>query len=207
MFLSNHDMPRSALAFSGELVAEKTGAMLYMMMPGNPFIYYGEEVGIMGGATNDGTFRSSMPWSYTDTTGRCEEAPGVADNSLEEYSPEQSVEEQVKDKNSLFNFYKKIIDIKLTYPEIARGTITDLVDLGKGSISGYITEYNGEKLMLVYCLSDNEQTVEVPKDKLNYSSIAAQLCAQDCDSDGNTPQATLSGSTLTMPAGSFVILK
>ena len=94
-----------------------------------------------------------------------------------------------------------------TYPAIARGTITDLVDLGKGSISGYITEYNGEKLMLVYCLSDKEQTVEVPKDKVNFSGIAAQLCTQDCDSEGNAPQATLNGSTLTMPAGSFVVLK
>lgn len=207
VFLSNHDMPRSALSFSGDLASEKAGAMLYMTLPGNPFIYYGEEVGIMGGASNDGTYRSSMPWSYTDTKGRCQETPGVADNAFEEYSPKQSVEEQVKDKNSLFNFYKKIIDIKLTYPAIARGTITDLVDLGKGSISGYITEYNGEKLVLIYCLSDKEQTVEVPKDKVNFSGIAAQLCTQDCDSEGNAPQATLNGSTLTMPAGSFVVLK
>lgn len=207
MFLSNHDMPRSALAFSGDLEAEKRAALLYMTMPGNPYIYYGEEVGIKGGSSNDGTYRSSMPWSYTDTTGRCEEAPGVADNTFPEYSPEQSVEEQVKDENSLFNFYKKLIDLKLTYPSIARGTMTDIVETDLGSVGGYISKYNGEKMMLVYSLSSEEKTVDISKDKLDYSGIVAQLCAQDCDSEGNTPQATLEGTTLTIPAGSVVIIK
>ena len=207
MFLSNHDMPRSALAFSGDLEKEKTGAMFYMTMPGNPFIYYGEEVGIKGGANDDGTFRSSMPWSYTDTKGRTQETPGVLDNADEEYSPEQSVEEQIKDKNSLFNFYKKVIDLKLRYPSIARGTMTDIIETELGSIAGYITEYNGEKIMLVYSLSKDEKTVEIPKDSLNYSSIAAQLCAQDVDKDGNAPQATLNGTSLTIPSNCMVLLK
>ncbi len=207
MFLSNHDMPRSALAFSGELFKEKCGAMLYLTMPGNPFIYYGEEVGIKGGPSNDGTYRSSMPWSYDDESGRCSEAPGVADNSLEDYSPEQSVEEQIKDKNSLFNFYKKIIDIKLSYPAIARGTITDLIKTDVATISGMVVEYEGEKLILFYNMSQDEKTAEIPKDSLNYSSIVAQACAQDVDKDGNTPQCSLDGTTITMPSGSFAILK
>lgn len=207
MFLSNHDMPRSALAFSGELQQEKIGAMLYMTMPGNPFIYYGEEVGIKGGSTNDGTYRSSMPWSYTDKKGRCEETPGVSDNDDEDYSPEQSVEEQVKDKNSLFNFYKKIIDIKLAYPTIARGKMTEIIETERGSVAGFISEYNGEKIALVYNLSADEQTVDIQKDSINYSSVVAQLCAQDCDGEGNAPQSTLNGTSLTMPSGSMVILK
>ena len=96
-FLSNHDMPRSALAFSGDKTKEKTAAMLYMTMPGNSFIYYGEEVGLKGGSQNDGTFRSRMPWSYTDETGMVTETtPGVPDFESEEYKPEQSVEEQVR---------------------------------------------------------------------------------------------------------------
>lgn len=207
VFLSNHDMPRSALAFSGDLRGEKAGAMIYLTMPGNPFIYYGEEVGIMGGSSNDGTYRSSMPWSYEDTKGRCEETPGVADNTFEEYSPEQSVEEQIADPNSLFNFYKKVIDVKLKFPSIARGEMTDLVETNFGSVSGYVSEYNGEKIMLVYNMSEDEHTVDIPKDSLNYSSIVEQLCAQDCDSEGKTPQATLDGTSLTMPGSSFVILK
>lgn len=207
VFLSNHDMPRSALAFSGDLRGEKAGAMIYLTMPGNPFIYYGEEVGIMGGSSNDGTYRSSMPWSYEDTKGRCEETPGVADNTFEEYSPEQSVEEQIADPNSLFNFYKKVIDVKLKFPSIARGEMSDLVETNFGSVSGYVSEYNGEKIMLVYNMSEDEHTVDIPKDSLNYSSIVEQLCAQDCDSEGKTPQATLDGTSLTMPGSSFVILK
>lgn len=207
-FLSNHDMPRSALAFSGDKTKEKTAAMLYMTMPGNSFIYYGEEVGLKGGSQNDGTFRSRMPWSYTDETGMVTETtPGVPDFESEEYKPEQSVEEQVADKNSLFNFYKQIIDLKNTYPAIARGTISEIVETDIRSVAGYVTEYDGEKLMVIYSLSDDEQTVDISKDSLDYSGIAAQLCVQDSDADGNVPQASLNGTTLTIPAGSLVVLK
>lgn len=207
-FLSNHDMPRSALAFSGDKTKEKTAAMLYMTMPGNSFIYYGEEVGLKGGSQNDGTFRSRMPWSYTDESGMVTETtPGVPDFESEEYKPEQSVEEQVADKNSLFNFYKQIIDLKNTYPAIARGTISEIVETDIRSVAGYVTEYDGEKLILIYSLSDDEQTVDISKDSLDYSGIAAQLCVQDSDADGNVPQASLNGTALTIPAGSLVVLK
>lgn len=83
MFLSNHDMKRSATAFSGDLVKMKTAASLYMMMPGNSFIYYGEELGLLSGE-NDASYRIPIPWSYDgDKSSTVTELPpGVVEEQL-----------------------------------------------------------------------------------------------------------------------------
>lgn len=127
VFLSNHDMKRSAAAFSGDLVKMKTAASLYMMMPGNSFIYYGEELGLLSGE-NDASYRIPIPWSYDgDKSGTVTELPpGVVEEQLPEWNPKESAQEQQKDANSLFSHYQNIIRIKLQNPEIARGTIKKL---------------------------------------------------------------------------------
>lgn len=213
VFLTNHDMKRSAAAFSGDLVKEKTAASLYMMMPGNSFIYYGEELGLLSGE-NDSSYRIPMPWSYEDDkSGTVTELPpGVVEEQLPEWNPKESAQEQQKDENSLFSHYQNIIRIKLQNPEIARGTIKKIVETNIGNVAGYITEYEGSALIVVHNLGEEERTVEIPKDDLEYSGIRTQLTALDPtgeDNQGNAvyPQAKLEGTTLTIPARSFVILK
>lgn len=213
VFLTNHDMKRSAAAFSGDLVKMKTAASLYMMMPGNSFIYYGEELGLLSG-DNDASYRIPMPWSYDgDKSGTVTELPpGVVEEQLPEWNPKESAQEQQKDENSLFSHYQSIIRIKLQNPEIARGTIKKIVETDIGNVAGYITEYDGSSLMVVHNLGEEERTVEIPKEDLDYSGIRSQLTALDPtgeDGQGNAvyPQAKLDGTTLTIPARSFVILK
>ncbi|MEJ7351052.1 alpha-amylase family glycosyl hydrolase, partial [Staphylococcus epidermidis] len=43
--MSNHDTDRSATLLSS-LSMQKMAAQTYLLMPGNPFIYYGEELGL-----------------------------------------------------------------------------------------------------------------------------------------------------------------
>ncbi|MGN0550857.1 MAG: alpha-amylase family glycosyl hydrolase [Acutalibacteraceae bacterium] len=216
VFLSNHDMARSGNAFKGDPVKAKMAAALYMLMPGNSYIYYGEEVGLLGGSgnENDASWRIAMPWSYEgDKSGTVTEVPpGVAEEDVEEWSPEKSVEEQQKDENSLMRFYKKIIDLKLQNPEIARGKITKIIETPTDNVAGALIEYNDSAVILIHNLGKEERTVEISKDDLNYSGIRGQLTAQEptaTDSNGkNTyPTATLNGTTLTIPAKSTVILK
>lgn len=214
VFLSNHDMARSANAFSGNLQEMKTAAALYMFMPGNSFIYYGEEVGLQSGTDNDASFRIAMPWSYEgDKSGTVSEPPpGVVEENVELWSPEESAEEQQKNENSLMQFYSKIIDIKLQNPEIARGTIQEIVETDIGNVAGYVTKYEDSSILLLHNLGEEERVVEISKDYLDYQGIRAQLTALDptgTDADGNNiyPQCKLEGTTLTIPARTTVILK
>ena len=47
-FLSNHDNNRSAGYFPVSTYAMHCAANMYILSYGNPFIYYGEEIGVNG---------------------------------------------------------------------------------------------------------------------------------------------------------------
>lgn len=202
-FLSNHDTVRSASSFGKDLVDEKTAAMLYMLVPGNSYMYYGEEVGLGGSGQQDANYRIPMPWSGGEAENLI--IPNLNLTDAEE-AVDVTVEEAQKDSNSLFYFYKKIIDIKLQNPQIARGTIKDIVEGESSSTAGYITEYDGTSVMVFYNLADETKTVEISKDKLDYSAIVGQATALDPDDNGDYPKAELKDTTLTIPSKSVVIL-
>jgi glycosidase len=66
-FLSNHDIfagPRAWDQFRGDEARYKLAASTYLLMPGTPFIYYGEEVGQAGLVVLQGDLpiRGPMSW-------------------------------------------------------------------------------------------------------------------------------------------------
>ena len=60
-----------------------------------------------------------------------------------------SLEEQLKDPNSLFNFYKKIIKIKQNYSAIAEGIYVDVENNNSSIFSFYRKEGNNTMLVTV----------------------------------------------------------
>lgn len=198
-FISNHDTARSAGFFSTAEV-QRMAAAYYIMSPGNPFIYYGEEIS-MKGSENDPDKRLGMYWSATDSTGYVPKVTGQSGNVS---TPEQSVEDALKDENSLLNFYKRLIRLKLQNPEIARGKITDVVQLDeKGRVAAYISEYNGSKIMVIFNADTETQSVEIPADKFTVSEIRGYAVA----GEGAEYNLTYSGTTMTIPARTVVVVK
>lgn len=205
-FLSNHDMVRSGASLARNLQSEKMAAMCYMFTPGNSFTYYGEEVGLVGSdSSNDGTYRLPMPWNGTEWEKI--HIPNVA-ASVGEESVITTVEDAQKDDNSLLKTYNQIIKIKLQNPEIARGQITDVIETENDYAAGFVVKYNNDGVIVLHNVSKEETaTIEVSKDLLDYKGISGQVTAQDPDSNGKYPQAELSGTTLTIPPMTTVILK
>ena len=69
-FLSNHDMDRAAGFLSVDAGQMQMAANLYLLGPGSPFIYYGEELGMRGsrgGEATDANRRLAMVWGDGDT--------------------------------------------------------------------------------------------------------------------------------------------
>ena len=219
-FISNHDTGRSA-GFIPKDTNKRLAASLYLMSPGDPFIYYGEEIG-MTGSQNDPEKRTGMYWSSTDKTGYVEKIPGAnADGK-----PEKSVEEQQEDENSLLNFYKKAIALRNQNPEIARGTLK-AVDLGKTETSAYITEYNGSKVMVIFNLSGKSANITIPEDTFKINEVRGYLkAAVDSgtsaseiddffglgggaggDETDDVTEFTVSGQEITMLGSTVLVLK
>lgn len=153
-FIANHDLPRTAGIYSGNSKKIKAAAGMLLTMPGNPFVYYGEELG-MSGSGADPNKRAPMLWS-ADTS-----AAGMTDGPPE-YTPQPhsfpSAEEQQADADSILNYYKRAIRIRNENPEIARGTVTDL-PLSDEETCASQREYAGESVYLAYNLSEEPKEI------------------------------------------------
>lgn len=175
-------------------------AALYMLMPGNPFIYYGEEIGLsqQSSAEGDEYKREPMIWDKDNL-------PDIVVNQKTSAEENQAkfggVKQQEKDKFSLLNFYKRIIKIKNQNPEIARGTISEY-DIDDTEIAAYSAEYNGSKVYVIHNLNNSKPKEIELKDNLN---LRGDLNASN---DNDTEEhITLNGKTLTLPPFSTAILK
>jgi neopullulanase len=58
--IGSHDAPRALTVLGGDLAAFRMATLLQATLPGAPCIYYGDEVGLVGG--NDPANRGAFPW-------------------------------------------------------------------------------------------------------------------------------------------------
>lgn len=142
-FYTNHDMGRSTGYYAGENSAAQTkmGNALNLLMNGNAFLYYGEELG-MKGSGKDENKRAPMYWSKDSSAeGMCK---GPAD--MEDFQMKfDSLKEQQEDPDSIYNYVKQVIKIRNQNPVIARGTTT------------YLEQYSGEQCFaLTRSIGDSE---------------------------------------------------
>lgn len=140
-FLSNHDQDRIAKSFYDEYVdCNKVAANLYCLLPGTPFMYYGEEIslkGARGSEQSDRLRRLPMIWSETDKTGECK-APENAKNYDQ---VTLGVEDQLQKEDSLVNHYKRVINVRNQYPFLKQGIFKNLTPSLEEE-SGYVMAYS-----------------------------------------------------------------
>ncbi len=134
-FFTNHDMARAAGYFVGrgsEKMVKLAGA-LNLLMGGNAFVYYGEELG-MKGSGKDENKRAPMQWESADAAGMCQ---GPKD--MEKFDMTYpSLMEQASDPYSIYNYYKKAIRLRNTYPVIARGKTQPVEALSDDDIGAFV---------------------------------------------------------------------
>lgn len=193
-FLSNHDMDRIGGAFILENNM-RMAANLYLLAPGSPMMYYGEEIGLRGSRGSemtDANRRLAMLWGDGDYVRN-----PVGSTYPDANQIQTTVAEQVADENSLYNYYCRLIAIRHKYPAIARGVYTDL-KCGQKNLGGFAIDYEGETL----CLFHNNGNAEITFD---LSKLDVEL-TQLCDSIG-MGTATLEGTILTVGPQTSVIVQ
>ena len=194
-FISNHDMDRSAgyntLASGYAFVA----ANVYLLGPGSPFIYYGEEIGLKGSrgsANTDANRRLAMLWDDGDTVS---DPPGTSYGHDKQTNG--TVASQIKDPSSLYSHYKKLIMIRKAFPEIAIGDYTALYFEGL-KIGGFVAEYEGRKTCVIHNTSGSDMTVDL--------SEVLQDAVLELRVSVGLGEASLEGTELTIPAQTSAVL-
>lgn len=113
-FLTNHDQDRVMSKLGGDIHKAKAAATLLLTMPGTPFIYYGEEIGMAGGKPDE-NIRTPMQWSAESQAGFTSGTPWRAVNA--DY-PEKNVALQAADETSLLAHYRALIHARNDFPAL-----------------------------------------------------------------------------------------
>src|SRR5687768_27161 len=121
-FQRNHDQTRTVTALGGDLQAARLSAELLLTLPGVPFIYYGEEIG-MTGDKPDPRLRTPMHWSAGRAAGF---TTGAAWEPLQPDSATANVAVQNTDPGSLLNLYRRLIQLRASNRALGSGDFLPL---------------------------------------------------------------------------------
>lgn len=123
-FASNHDSFAGARLWERSRGDDKTYRLVaatYLLQPGTPFIYYGEEIGLGGGAglTGDHKLRTPMSWTADPATAGFTTAEPF--RKLSANVATNNVAAQIANPGSLHAHYKALIKLRNSRPSLQRG--------------------------------------------------------------------------------------
>ena len=129
-------------------------ASILLSLPGTPYVYYGEEIGMLG-IKPDIHLRESFPW-----TSKSFEDGSWQESVYSIASAVQPMEVQMKDPSSILNHYKLWIDLRKKYPVLANGSPQ--------------FDENADQGVLVYTFQDQKTKLQVIHN-LNASALTVTL--------------------------------
>jgi glycosidase len=116
-FLTNHDQNRVMARLARDVPKAKLAATALLTLPGVPFLYYGEEIGMLG-AKPDEMIRTPMQWDGTDGAGF---TTGTPWEPVNEDHTTVNVAAQADDPGSLLNHYRRLLDLRTAHPALRVG--------------------------------------------------------------------------------------
>ena len=196
LYLENHDQPRVISRYGSEKFRVESGkalAVMYMCQSGTPFIYQGQEIGMLNcplenlddypdvnthacynlfrkfGLSHEKVMRMArysardnartcMQWDKSENAGFTEGKPWFVVNK--NYK-EINVEDSLNDKNSILNFYKRLIKIRKENPIFLFGDFKLHYKRHK-KLFVYERNYNGQKLFVAINFSETDTNLKVP---------------------------------------------
>ena len=118
-FLRNHDQTRTVTALGGDTARARLAASILLTLPGLPFVYYGEEIG-MTGDKPDEMLRTPMQWTGRAGGGFTRGTPW---EPLQKDAGVINVATQQSDSGSLLTMYKRLIRLRATNSALASGEL------------------------------------------------------------------------------------
>lgn len=202
-FLNNHDHTRLVTRFGNDTTyrveSAKCFATLLHTLPGMPYIYQGEEIGMTGvrfdsiddyndiamknkyreevekGRDPKEVFesllhlsrdnsRTPVQWDDSENAGFTSGTPWIKVNP--NYK-EINVAAALADPNSVFYYYKKLIQLRKAHEVMVYGSYEPLLE-DHEQIYAYLRELGGEKWLVVLNISDQPAVCELPASVISY---------------------------------------
>lgn len=159
VLLGNHDSyagERLIEAFGGDEQRYRLAAATLLTLPGQPFLYYGEEIGMGHSEGNSGDWglRAPMSWQPDGgfTTGKPFRAPAANLAS-------HNAAKQQATPDSLWHFYQHWIGLRQQHPALRLGKMTLLQS---DKLLAFVRQSQAEKLLVAINYSAQPQTLSLP---------------------------------------------
>jgi glycosidase len=143
-FLRNHDQSRTMTWLRGDVARARLAATLLLTLPGVPFVYYGEEIG-MTGDKPDPRIRTPMHWTRGRAAGF---TAGLPWEPLQPDSFRANVEVMDGDPASLLNHYRRLIHLRAEEAALGRGGFARL-DAGTDGVAAWVRRDGSQAAIVV----------------------------------------------------------
>jgi alpha-glucosidase len=188
--LGNHDRPRFATRIG--LDQARVGAMLLMTLRGTPTLYYGDEIGMQQvaispdqvrdpfeknvpgiGIGRDGC-RTPMQWDATNFAGFSDVKPWlpVADNYRDE-----NVESSRNDKGSLYQLYRRLINLRRSLVVLAEGAYRPLS--ASGNLLLFLRELPGNRVLVALNMGPEPVVVSFDEERMSGRVLVSSFADRD----------------------------
>ena len=159
----NHDMDRLSRTIKGDKL--KIAFAFLLSMPGAPFIYYGDEIGmryveglvsVEGGYGRTGS-RSPMQWDNSTNAGFSAAPAGKLYIKQDDSADRPTAAAQMADEHSLRSEIKKLIKVRQSHKALqSRGEIEFIYAKKESYPLAYLRSYDNEQILVIINPSDNE---------------------------------------------------
>ncbi len=170
IMLSNHDQVRIGSILDGNIEKLKLAATILLTLPGQPFIYYGEEIGMLG-KKPDQHIREPFIWSKEEND----------TNTTHWIAPKFSTNETISDlalqlnsPESLVNHYKKLIKIRTSNETLGHVHNYNIQPFQEKNtkILGYIRSLENQSILIIHNLIAKKQIVNIDKILIKFLILA-----------------------------------
>ncbi|UHG92708.1 alpha-amylase family glycosyl hydrolase [Spirosoma oryzicola] len=196
LLLSNHDQNRIGSLLHGNIDQLKVAANLLLTLPGLPYLYYGEEIGMLG-MKPDEFIREPFLWDIRERDKqRTRWRRG-------RYSTSQTIQplaQQQSDPNSLFNHYQRLIHYRNTHPVLNNNlSLLSQSGIRQKGVVAFIRQNgsDGQRVLVVHNLT--KKSIDV------FFSPTEEWCTAIVFE--GAAGSSLNSDRLTVPAYSCVVLK
>lgn len=183
-FLTNHDQDRVMSQLAGQPDRARLAALILMTVPGVPFIYYGEEIG-MTGVKPDEKLRTPMQWTPAANAGFSAGTPWQPVNAGYETV---NVQTERGDPASLLNWYRKLIALRNAHPALRIGSF-EPIETNKLSVYAFLRRHGDEVFLGIYNFDSGPVTGYTLK--LTGGKLSGPLTAVDALTDAEIAPPTL----------------
>lgn len=177
--LGNHDTNRVMSQFDSDMPKMKAAATLLLTLPGIPYIYYGEEIG-MTGVKPDENLRTPMQWTGEVKAGFTTGTPWYGINA--DYTTKNVATQQAA-AGSLWNHYHDLITLRNNQDALTKGTYLPVTASSTG-VNAFVRQFEGENILVVVNMG-SAATEGLTLSLVNGNIPSGEMFLQDLLGNGN----------------------